>query len=298
MKVIIDERETSLYELCLNHENLNKETTILEKRVLQLGDILFTSDDETTTFLCIERKSLQDLLASIKDGRYSEQSYRLSNCFPNPHNVVYLLEGMLSTVKDKKLVISCIASLNYFKGFSVHRTVSLAETALYILCMADKMAREIKKGGRTYGSPIPPPLNTPGLNTPGLNTPGLNTPGLNTPGLNTPGLNTPGLNTPELNNTLMNPSVEKPLDSTDYCDVVKVSKKANITKENIGQLFLMQIPGISSAISIEIMKPFSSFLEFVDHIRSEPEYLSGIKVNGRKIGSNVIKGINEFILNK
>jgi len=253
MKVIIDERETSLYELCLNHENLNKELIVLEKRVLQLGDILFTSDDETTTFLCIERKSLLDLLASIKDGRYSEQSYRLSNCFPNPHNVVYLLEGMLSTVKDKKLVISCIASLNYFKGFSVHRTISLAETAMYILCMADKIAREFKKGGRTVGSSLP-------------------------------------LNTPELNN----PSVE----STDYCDVVKVSKKANITKENIGQMFLMQIPGISSAISIEIMKPFASFIEFVDRIRSEPEYLSQIKVNGRKIGSNVIKGINEFILNK
>ena len=261
MKVIIDEREASLYELCINHENLNKELIVLEKHVLQLGDILFTSDDETTTFLCIERKSLQDLLASIKDGRYSEQSYRLSNCFPNPHNVVYLLEGMLSTVKDKKLVISCIASLNYFKGFSVHRTISLAETAMYILCMADKIAREFKKGGRTVGSPKPDGSSPP-------------------------------LNTPELNN------VEKPLESTDYCDVVKVSKKANITKENIGQMLLMQIPGISSTVSIEIMKPFASFIEFVDRIRSEPEYLSQIKVNGRKIGSNVIKGINEFILNK
>ena len=69
MKVIIDEREASLYELCINHENLNKELIVLEKRVLQLGDILFTSDDETTTFLCIERKTLLDLLASIKDGR-------------------------------------------------------------------------------------------------------------------------------------------------------------------------------------------------------------------------------------
>ena len=263
MKVVIDEREASLYELCLNHEFLNKEFIILEKRVLQLGDILFTSDDESTTFLCIERKSLQDLLASIKDGRYSEQSYRLTNCFPNPHNVIYLLEGMLSTVNDKKLVISCIASLNYFKGFSVHRTVSLAETALYILCMADKMAREFKKGGRTYGSsvassPIPPPLNTL-----------------------------------EITNTL-----EKSIESTDYCNVVKVSKKANITKENISQMILMQIPGISSASAIEIMKPFASFLEFVDRIRSDPEYLSKIKVNGRKIGSNVVKGINEFILNQ
>jgi crossover junction endonuclease MUS81 len=257
MKVIIDERETSLYELCLNSEYLNKELFVLEKRVLQLGDILFTSDDEATTFLCIERKSLQDLLASIKDGRYSEQSYRLSNCFPNPHNVVYLLEGMLSTVKDKKVVVSCIASLNYFKGFSVHRTVSLAETTMYILCMADKIAKELKKGTKPIGDKVVVNESS----------------------------------TEQLSTT------EKPVESTDYCNVVKVSKKANITKENIGQMILMQIPGISSAISIEIMKPFSNFLEFVDRIRSDPEYLLQIKVNGRKIGSNVLKGINEFILN-
>ena len=63
-------------------------------------------------------------------------------------------------------------------------------------------------------------------------------------------------------------------------------------------MILMQIPGISSATAIEIMKPFTSFLEFVDQIRSDPEYLTKIKVNGRKIGSNVVKGINEFILNR
>jgi ERCC4-type nuclease len=282
MKVIIDEREASLYNICLEHENLNKELIVLEKRVLQLGDILFTSDDETTTFLCIERKSLQDLLASIKDGRYSEQSYRLSNCFPNPHNVVYLLEGMLSTVKDRKLVISCIASLNYFKGFSVHRTISLAETAMYILCMADKMAREFKKGGRAYGSSVAS-LTASAPKPDGS---------LKPDGSPKPDGLSPPLNTPELNN------VEKPLESTDYCDVVKVSKKANITKENIGQMILMQIPGISSTTAVEIMKPFANFLEFVDCIRSDQEYLSKIKVNGRKIGSNVLKGINEFILNK
>jgi ERCC4-type nuclease len=246
MKVIVDERETALYDLCLTHENNSKDLFTLEKRVLQLGDILFTNDDESITYLCIERKSLQDLLSSIKDGRYSEQSYRLSNCYPNPHNVVYLLEGMLSTVADKKTVISCIASLNYFKGFSVHRTVSLGETALYILCMADKMSREFKKGTK--------PVTATDADT----------------------------------------SV-----STDYCGVVKVSKKANITKENIGQLILMQIPGISSATANEIMKPFSHFLEFVDRIRAEPEYLNGITTEkNRKIGSNVVKGIKEFILNQ
>jgi crossover junction endonuclease MUS81 len=251
MKVIVDEREAALYELCINHENYAKDNFVLEKRVLQLGDILFMSDDESVTYLCIERKSFQDLLASIKDGRYTEQSYRLSNCYPNPHNVVYLLEGMLSTVKDKKTVISCIASLNYFKGFSVHRTVSMAETALYVLCMADKMSREFKKGN----SPV------------------------------------------QQVSTEQQVSAVVEVQSTDYCNVVKVSKKANITKENIGQLILMQIPGISSTIAIELMRPFNSFIDFVDHIRTNPEYLNTVTVKQRKIGSNIVKGIQEFILN-
>lgn len=258
MKVIVDERETALYELCINHENYAKDNFVLEKRVLQLGDILFTSDDESVTYLCIERKSFQDLLASIKDGRYTEQSYRLSNCYPNPHNVVYLLEGMLSTVKDKKTVISCIASLNYFKGFSVHRTVSMAETALYVLCMADKMSREFKKG------------------------------------------NSPMQQASVQQASGQQVSAEQAcveVQSTDYCNVVKVSKKANITKENIGQLILMQIPGISSTIAIELMRPFKSFIDFVDHIRTNPEYLSTVTVKQRKIGSNIVKGIQEFILN-
>jgi ERCC4-type nuclease len=252
MKIIVDEREAALYEICLNHENNNKESFLLEKRVLQLGDILITNDDESTTYLCIERKSLQDLLSSIKDGRYKEQSYRLSNCYPNRHNVVYLLEGMLSTVKDKQLVISCIASLNYFKGFSVHRTVSMAETATYILCMADKMSREFKKG------------------------------------------------TCVENYVTTTPTTNVNAVSTDYCNVVKVSKKANITKENMGAMLLMQVPGVSSSTAVEIMRPFSSFVEFIDHVRALPEYLGQVTLGEkkRKIGSNIVKGIEELVLGK
>ena len=38
-----------------------------------------------------ERKTADDLAASIMDGRYEEQKYRLKNCGIN--NVVYLVEG-------------------------------------------------------------------------------------------------------------------------------------------------------------------------------------------------------------
>jgi len=141
MKIIVDEREAALYGL------LTKDTPkqTIEKRVIPLGDILFTNDDESITYQIIERKSVSDLLASVKDGRYAEQSYRLGNCFPNRHNIVYLIEGPVRD-HDKKLVFACMASLNYFKGFSVTRTMSLAETAQYIEITADKIARELAKG--------------------------------------------------------------------------------------------------------------------------------------------------------
>ncbi len=116
MKVIIDEREIELFEKC---ESLIRSSRIpssveLSKEVLDLGDILIKTDDNKDVLL-IERKSFQDLLASIKDGRYEEQSYRLlhSSGFP-PHSVFYLVEGMFSQLRaplEKKIIMSAISVL-------------------------------------------------------------------------------------------------------------------------------------------------------------------------------------------
>ena len=262
MKIIIDEREASLYHLCQTFAETHQMKLVpIEKRVLQLGDIIFTSDDESVTHLVIERKSFSDLLASVKDGRYAEQSHRLIHCFPNPHNIVYLLEGMFSTVhqeKDKKKIISCMASLNYFKGFSLMRTVSASETAQHIVYLADKIAKElptkvaaIKELSAETSSDVPQPTN-------------------------------------------VQPTV------VPYCSVVKASKKANITKENIGEIILCQIPGISSTTAVELMKPFNTFAEFMNKIKEDSVYLDSVAIetNGkkRKIGKNVIDGIRGFLL--
>ena len=265
MKIIVDERETALYGLLIQQPRDDKKTQI-EKRVIPLGDIIFTSDDESITYQIIERKSVADLLASVKDGRYAEQSYRLGNCFPNRHNIVYLIEGQVRD-HDKKLVFSCMASLNYFKGFSITRTVSLAETAQYIEITADKIARELSKGTSQTPSPATPSAATISPSTITIPT-----------------------------------EVAGPtnVEAVDYCSVVKVAKKANITRENIGQLMLMQIPGISSTISGEIMRPFATFAAFIDHLRSESTYLDTIvlETSGkkRKLGSNVVAAIKAYLL--
>ena len=276
MKIIVDEREASLYALLIQQHCDNKKPKI-EKRVLPLGDIIFTSDDESITHQVIERKSVADLLASVKDGRYAEQSYRLGNCFPNRHNILYLIEGPVRD-HDKKLVFACMASLNYFKGFSITRTVSLAETAQYIEITADKIARELEKGTKGTGVSV----SGTGVISTASATVSTDTATV-----------TPSDNTPIV-------EVQQAASTFDYCSVVKVAKKANITRDNIGQLMLMQIPGISSTISGEIMRPFATFAAFIDNLRAEPAYLDTIVLESsgkkRKLGSNIVAAIKEYLL--
>ena len=277
MKIIVDEREAALYGLLIQQPSDDKKPQI-EKRVIPLGDILFTSDDESITYQIIERKSIADLLASVKDGRYAEQSYRLGNCFPNRHNIVYLIEGQVRD-HDKKLVFACMASLNYFKGFSITRTVSLAETAQYIEITADKIARELSKG---TSPATPSAASSPATTSPA------------TPSAASSPASSPAITIPT---EVVGPTNAE---TQDYCSVVKVAKKANITRENIGQLMLMQIPGISSTISGEIMRPFATFAAFIDHLRSEPTYLETIVLESsgkkRKLGSNVVAAIRDYLL--
>ena len=141
MKLIIDIRESSLYDKCLTYNSI---LTTVTKEVLTIGDIIIKSNDDIEMCI-IERKSLQDLLSSVKDGRYEEQSHRLIHASgQNPHNIIYIIEGQMSTIRtdaDKKIIYSCITSLNFYKGFSVLRSINLQETCDLILGISDKMER-------------------------------------------------------------------------------------------------------------------------------------------------------------
>jgi ERCC4-type nuclease len=102
MKIIVDIRETQLYEKLISYnlsitgdvDGKNSEENI-EKEVLNIGDVILKFNDNTEMCV-IERKTIQDLLSSIKDGRYEEQSYRLIHASGhNPHNILYIIEGQL-----------------------------------------------------------------------------------------------------------------------------------------------------------------------------------------------------------
>jgi len=157
MLIIIDEREISLYNKCaeLLQSDAKYSSITLTKKVLHLGDVLIQLDDEKDLIL-IERKTFSDLLSSIKDGRYAEQSHRLiySSGYP-PHSIIYLIEGMYSqihNVAEKQIILSSMTSANIFKGFSVHRTSTVTESAEWIVQMAHKIGNEISKEAHLIGA--------------------------------------------------------------------------------------------------------------------------------------------------
>ena len=155
MKIIVDTREKALYKLlaplCLDL-NLNMK---IVSETLPLGDIILMDGEEE--LLIIERKTLRDLAGSIKDGRYEEQSYRLNNIETHNHNIMYLIEGDFNFYNErymripKKTLYSAMFCLQYYKGFSLMRTAHIAETAEYILRIADKMWREKDSHGYYNG---------------------------------------------------------------------------------------------------------------------------------------------------
>ena len=124
---------------------------VIKSETLPLGDIIICDDKEEK--LVIERKSVTDLLASIKDGRYEEQSYRLNGLNHHNHNIIYLIEGDVNRVNrfktdnrvEKLTLYSAMFSLNYYKGFSVFRSFSLEETATIICNMAYKLKKDPTK---------------------------------------------------------------------------------------------------------------------------------------------------------
>jgi ERCC4-type nuclease len=166
-KIVIDMREKDLIQKIKEKQKANSKLFNIEVEVrnLELGDILieyvgsgnkdggeFNNDREENCTLMIERKNINDLASSITDGRYKEQSYRLFHHSVPNHNIVYLIEGKITDLNMRyarvtpAALYSSMIVLQYYKGFSVFRTMDLLESAEWIIRIADKMCREKKKG--------------------------------------------------------------------------------------------------------------------------------------------------------
>ena len=147
MIIKVDFRETELIEVMMKLLPSYEKITI-ETINLPIGDIIICEDSGDEK-LMIERKTLNDLAASIRDGRYSEQSFRLNNSSIHNHNIYYLLEGNIHKYKsskygrpiEKEALISSITSITYVKGFSVYRSLDVDESALWLIQTAHKLSK-------------------------------------------------------------------------------------------------------------------------------------------------------------
>lgn len=247
----------------------------VEVENLPLGDVIFIEKGENReddkTHLMIERKTLGDLVSSIKDGRYDEQSYRLKGLNIHPHNILYLIEGDVNkrnffkeNKEEKRMIFSAIFSLNYYKGFSVVRTLSLEETALFICNSAVKLIKSVLSGKTAFykGSKDHVHLHDNGL-------------------------------------TREN-SENEIEDDKPYVTVIKKVKKDNITRENIGEIFLSQIPSISSITAIAIMKKGKNIANLINCIQKDNDFLKDVsytdnKGKTRKISKKSIQNVYSFL---
>jgi ERCC4-type nuclease len=292
MQLIIDNREHALIDSCNKYlATINNKSTIIEIQTLDLGDAIIKRTG--VDILVIERKTISDLLASIKDGRYEEQSHRLANASGVPtHHVIYIIEGFLSSVNafEKKVVLSTLTSLNVFKGFSIMRTANVHETAELLINMCDKIGRDYQKGRIPRAFLKDSVIDSVSTN-------------MDVPtGVPTTVLAAVPTTVPTGVPTTVLAAVPTTVPIDSYSSVVKKVKKENLTSANMAEIILCQIPGISSkTASVIIAKNKAdgggSLLQLLKCLEENPKYLDDILLEtGRKINKNCSAKISEFLV--
>ena len=166
---------------------------------------------------------------------------------------------------DKKTLYSALITLNYFKGYSVIRTKNINETCELVVNFADKLEKESKKESYYEADKMKTTISVNKMN--------------------------------ENTETTEIPETTGPR----YCEVMKKQKKDNITTENIGEIMLSCIPGVSSKSAITIMKEYKTVKNLISNLQENEGCLDGMKMiaeNGmsRKISKSCIENIKKFVL--
>ena len=94
--------------------------------------------------------------------------------------------------------------------------------------------------------------------------------------------------------TLSDSSIVK---EENYINNIKTSKKAHINSDNIFQLMLMQIPGISNVSALALSNEFKNMENLLDSLKKEKdEKLETIKLaSGRKLNKNIIASLKLYL---
>jgi crossover junction endonuclease MUS81 len=138
LKIIIDSRETNLYNNIIERD-LDKyiDKITIVKQQLELGDIHIEMNDLIYVY---ERKTMNDLLSSVKDSRYKEQKSRLLS---NYKNVNYIIEGTdiiaSNNLHNQNLLTSIYFNSTYRDNIKVFFTKNINDTITFLLMLSTKI---------------------------------------------------------------------------------------------------------------------------------------------------------------
>lgn len=128
VELVIDNREKKLIDLFKKNDSIN-----IEIKQLELGDIHVVFDNNTV--FIIERKTIQDLLSSLTDGRYREQKIRVLSSLKNDTKYcnckyIYLIEGSIEGYNEqiKKKYYGTLISLQLRDKIIIFKTDNVKES--------------------------------------------------------------------------------------------------------------------------------------------------------------------------
>jgi crossover junction endonuclease MUS81 len=290
--ITLDTRETKLIDLFRTAE------IQIETANLPIGDIIlkhtidFNSDDNnvktTTEYLArqityefiIERKCTQDMIASIKDGRYKEQKIRLLAESKNTnHNrniiIAYIIEGTpaeLRTPIEKRMLLGSLISSTFRDKIAILQTYSLQETFDLLVRMNDRLGKDYSEFF-TARNEEHAPASSCIENISNIS-----------------------------NNTHLDNCIPK---DSNYLASIKKNKKDNMTPAMWNMNCLCGIPGVSSTIAIKIAEKYPTLRALLDAYQACTEttkqetlladiILTETDKQRRRIGNVISKRIYEY----
>ena len=144
--LIIDNRENKL----IGYLETKKEIPFKKKQLL-LGDIQLIvnkeeNDDHSFIDYVIERKTIKDLLASVKDGRYKEQKGRIISHIEqkNIGAFFYIIEGSSHYLKpnEKTIYQGALISISLRDNIHIIKTDTIYDTGDFLIRLYKRVNKE------------------------------------------------------------------------------------------------------------------------------------------------------------
>jgi ERCC4-type nuclease len=147
-QIVIDSRERALIATLEGHG------VPVCVQSLDVGDVVFRDATSGEYVFCVERKRVDDCVASVRDGRYEDQKARMLAAF-GCDRMLYVLEGHTSDLPDTTSRRTCAGMLYNTlirDGIAVVQSSGIDETELHVQQLWHRMPM-ILNFTRRHGAP-------------------------------------------------------------------------------------------------------------------------------------------------